>query len=172
MKERAKDLLKTPGKGFVYKLTDEALKNKELFLALLEISLGNEKPYAWRACWIMRHIAKENPEMIKAHIPAILDAFNSFPYDSQKGIYLQICATLAIDNPNTGHLIDFCFLALKTEYKHMYLQLYALQFLMAITKKYPELNEELILALEQNQFKSKYLKRKSKAYIRELKGML
>lgn len=122
---------------------------KSMFNKMVRLSMKNEKNYSWRAAWLLSRsmikndprcrpfilkIIKSIPEKEAGHQRELLKIINKFNWTKkQEGILFDICVKLWID--------------IKVKSGTRY---YAMEILLKISKKYPELKNEINYLFEDN----------------------
>jgi hypothetical protein len=167
-----KEDLKTVSKIKIEAWKNKALNNTDYFDTAVKIGLTKEKPYCWRCAWIIFKAAEKKPELLNAYIGPIINSLNNFKYDSQIGGFLK-CLTYAIEIEEDllGILTDYCIKIIYDTQRPSHNKYYAMQLLLRIAKKYPDLAREFRLIIEENlpYFEKPYLKKFGKNAIQKLK---
>ena len=130
------------------------LDSKEsIFNKIVDLSMKNEKNYSWRAAWLLSRSMTKNdsryrPFILKiiksisekeaGHQRELLKIINKFNWTKkQEGILFAICVKLWVD------------IKLKSGTRY-----YAMEILLKISKKYPELKNEINYLFENNYLKN------------------
>ncbi len=168
-----KEDLKTVSKIKIDQWKNKALNNPLYFETAIRIGLTNQKPYCWRCAWIISKVTIENKTMVQPYISQIIHSLDNFTYDSQIGGFLKtlsICG--GIEDDKMGILADYCIKIIFDTQRPSHNKYYAIQILIIIAKKYPELSREFSLVIEQNLpfFAKPYLRKFGKEAILKLKS--
>ena len=126
---------------------------ESIFNKMVGLSMKNDKNYSWRAAWLLSRsmtkndprcrpfvlkIIKSIPEKEAGHQRELLKIINKFNWTKkQEGILFDICVKLWID--------------IKVKSGTRY---YAMEILLKISKKYPELKNEINYLFEDNYLKN------------------
>ncbi len=140
-------------------------------MPLIKIGLTNEKPYCWRCSWIIYRVTMVSTSL-KPYIRQIINSLDSLTYDSKIGGFFKtfsICGS--IDENQMGCLADYCIKIIFDTQRLSHNKYYAIQILLIIAKKYPELSREFSLVIEENLsfFTKPYLRKFGKELIVKLK---
>jgi len=168
-----KEDLKSVSKIKIENWRDKALENIEYFKTALKLGLTNEKPYSWRCAWIVHKATEKDKTLIKPFIDQIINNLNNFKHDSQIGGFLKALTYIDdIHEDYLGILADFCIKIIYDSQKPSHNKYYAIQLLIKIAKKFPDLAREFSLIIEENRpyFEKPYLKKYSKEALIKLKG--
>jgi hypothetical protein len=171
-KEIKEDHLKA-SKITIEKSKIKALNNKDYFDALVKLGLTDQKPYCWRCSWVISKIAMIDNSLIYPYIRQIINLLDGFKYDSQIGGFLKTLSLCGqIDEDQMGILADYCIKIIFDTQRPSHNKYYAIQILLKISKKYPELAREFSLVIEENlpYFTKPYLKKFGKGSLVILRG--
>ena len=117
-------------------------KHPELFNQVIEASLGNEQPVAWRSAWLIFHYMKSNDERLRPHINSILSALPG-KCDGHQRELLKILNRMELDEKQEGVLFDICVTIWEEIDKSSSVRGTAFQTILSIVNKYPELKGEI-----------------------------
>lgn len=127
-------------------LKDDLISYIELhpnyFPELVKLSISSKQPYSWRAAWLLWSCMKNNDLRIRKHIKKIIDILPYRP-DNQQRELLMVLQRMEIDTKYEGLLFDSCTKIWVTVSKNPSLRYNAFKILLAISKKYPDLSNEL-----------------------------
>jgi hypothetical protein len=163
--------LKSVSKVKIEQWRNKALNNMEYFKAAIKIGLSDEKPYSWRCGWIISKVAEKNTSLIEPFIGQIIKSLNSFRYDSQIGGFLKALTYVqGIEADLLGILADYCIKIIFDTQRPSHNKYYAMQLLVGIAKKFPDLSREFILVIQENMpyYEKNYLKKYATLYIQQL----
>lgn len=166
--------LKSVSKIKIEQWKDKALNDKNYFEAAVKIGLTNEKPYSWRCSWIIAKVSAIDSSLIVPYIEQIINTLNHFKYDSQIGGFLKTLTYInEIDEEYLGLLTDYCIKIIYDTQRPSHNKYYAIQLLMRIAKKYPDLAREFSMVIEENYpyFEKPYLKKYAKKQLNDLKNI-
>jgi hypothetical protein len=142
------DLLREYSKAHVAFLAKKIGPNQEDFDALIALFLGDECRVVHRAAWVISHCADEHPWLIKKHIEVLLLNLQKPVGDPVKRNTLRVLRYVDIPEDLMGIAADICFEFLLSGKEPVAVKIHAMTILHSIVKKYPELKEELKVAIE------------------------
>lgn len=143
-----KQCLDVSSKTQVNVLIEAIQKNQSLLKHVYTLAVSNEHPYAWRASWTLVHLTNSSPDLVKPFVFQIIRDINHLKIDRQVASFLQILTKIDFPTDEAGHLFDLAVRILHDTKKQMYFKLYALQFLIKFVDRVPELIQELLLSVE------------------------
>ena len=117
-------------------------KNPNLFDETIKISLGNTKPQAWRAAWLIKHYMNLNDKRVVPHINSILKVISK-KMDGHQREFLKIIMEMELTGKQEGIFFDRCITIWEDINKSSSVRGTALLVLIEIAKKYPELITEI-----------------------------
>jgi len=121
----------------------EKIKSEETnFHKLLQWSLLDEQPLAWRATWLLRQITAKNDSRIALVISEVIAGYPGFNH-SQRREWLKLLSNQNFTEEQEGELYDLCLSEWKNIANQPALRASAIDLLFTILKKYPELTNEL-----------------------------
>jgi hypothetical protein len=158
-------------KTFTVMLANEIVKDNEWLALLTEIMFEDVSPCNWRAAWVIDHVHQQAPELLDEWLPQFIAALPTVKSDGVKRIILRMATQLPVEQLEDGELIDLCFKWLKASTTPIASRAHCMQILHVVTKKYPELGNELALILEDIAITgSTGEKNKARKILKELKG--
>ena len=166
-----KEDLKSVSKIKIEAWRNKALDNHEYFDTALKIGLTNEKPYCWRCAWIIFKASEKKPELLNPYITRIINSLENFRFDSQIGGFLKtLTYAVEIDEELLGLLTNYCIKIIYDTQRPSHNKYYAIQLLLKIAKKFPDLSREFTLVIEENlpYYERPYLKRFARNAIKNL----
>jgi hypothetical protein len=142
----------------------------ERFDTLLNLTLFEKDPLAWRAAWILDGSDEQHPGLASPYLHKIIQ---NLPQLESKGALrslLRLLCRFDIQEEDQGLLIDLSFGYLVSELYPVAVKVHAMQIIYKHTLIYPELKEELITVIEdQVENNSVGFKSRGKRIIRQLK---
>ena len=114
---------------------------------LIQLATSNKPPHSARAAWLLSKVATKEGAAIKGHI---IQIFQILPVvkDGQKRDLLNVLRQIDLTEQEEGILYDICVTIWTDLSKIPSARLNAFKCMVAICKKYPDLNQELILLTE------------------------
>jgi len=129
-------------------LIEEVIKSETLFGELLELSLHEKDPLAWRACWVLDGSDERNPELAQTYIPTIIKALPDLESRGTLRSLLRMLCRHEIPEEQQGLLIDLCFSYLVSELYPLAVKAHAMMIIYNHVLIYPELKDEFITVME------------------------
>ncbi|HHH52717.1 MAG TPA: hypothetical protein ENK91_03595 [Bacteroidetes bacterium] len=123
-------------------MTEWMEQNPEHFDRLISLSLGHNKPFNWRAAWLINHIIKTNDSRIRKYTDSFIDTIDDKNDGHQREI-LKILFLMKLDEEQEGKLFNKCMDIWEKIGKSSSVRIKAFEFLMKTASKYPELKNEL-----------------------------
>lgn len=120
------------------------LKNTpDAFIPLLELGVTNKK-IAWKAAWLVGHVATDFDPRIVPFIEPMLTKIGSFPQGQQRQILLLLLK-MQLNDAQEGRLFDTCLQIWENIKLIPSTRITAMKFILKTVKKYPELKPEVSL---------------------------
>jgi hypothetical protein len=123
--------------------------HQEDFPELITLSLSDKQPYSWRASWLLWSCMDDNDKRIQRHIKTIIDILPD-RQDNQQRELLMVLERMELDHKCEGQLFDNCTSIWKNINKNPSLRFHAFKILIVISKKHPELLNEIKSLTETN----------------------
>lgn len=128
-----------------YVCTDKA-RVKELF----DIFLNSEYRINQRAAWPLSYVAVNNPEMIAAYFPKLIQKLKSKnEHPAIPRNILRIFQEIEIPEKYHGVLVDLCFNFIMDHSHPVAVRAFAITVAANICVHYPELKNELMIILDE-----------------------
>ncbi len=144
------EILKEHNKEHALKIADYACSSKKSFKELMKCFMSNEYRLAQRAAWSVSWAAKKKPEMIEPYIKDLVAALR------KKNIHnavirnsVRILETIEIPEQFHGEVMNACFSFIETPSTPVAIKAFSLTTLFNLSKKYPEIKNELRLIIEE-----------------------
>ena len=120
------------------------------FEEAIKLAIADKHPYSWRAAWLLWSCMEKNDKRIRKYIK---DIVTILPYrkDNQKRELLKILEQMEIKNEFEGLLFNHCVAIWEKTGKQPSVRFNAFKILAKITRRHPELFQEIIL-LTQKQY--------------------
>lgn len=142
------DLLREFSKTHTVAIARKIGANQEDFDELIKLFLGKEYRVTQRAAWVVSHCADEHPWLIEKHIEPMILNLQKPVNDAVKRNTLRVLRYVEIPEDLMGIAADICFKYLLSGKEPVAVKVHAMDVLFNITRKFPELKEELKLAIE------------------------
>ena len=114
------------------------------FPELIELSISDKQPYSWRAAWLLSSCMNNNDPRVKSHIQKIINLLPTIENSQQRAL-LKVLEKMEIESEYEGPLFDTCTIIWKNIHNTATLRFQAFKIMIAISKKYPDLSNEIIL---------------------------
>ena len=120
----------------------------EDFKECVRIASSTKQPQAWRGAWILNHCIQDNDIRVRDFIPAFLEVIN-YTIDGHQREILKILLRMDLDEDQEGLLFDACLHIWEAVGKSSSVRITAFKVLSGITRKYPDLLNELEFAVQE-----------------------
>lgn len=117
-------------------------EHSDNFDELLLLSLSDKQPYSWKAAQLLLNCMIDNDPFLRPYTGKIVDLL-LVVCESQQRIFLMILQRMEINSEYEGRLFDICVSIWKDLKVHPSLRGNALWVIFKISKKYPELLNEI-----------------------------
>lgn len=115
---------------------------------LYDLAKHRDAEFNNRVSWVFNHTIESEPEWI---VPYLNDIIDWLPHknDSTQRNMLRAVTCYGVPHKQEGLWIDFCFDILLNPDKAVAVKVHAMEIAFRLTKKYPDLKDELRAVLEQ-----------------------
>ncbi len=142
------------------------------FSSCLDIALHEKDPLGWRATWVLDGCDERNPGLAANHISTIAHKLPELKSMGTIRSLLRLLCRYDIAEDDQGMLIDLCFSYLISELYPLAVKVHAMQIIYNHVLIYPELKNELITVIEdQEDNNSVGFKSRGRRIIRQLEKM-
>jgi hypothetical protein len=131
-------------------LAQEALSNPELLDALFQVLLTGQEQYARTSAEVLRHVSDHDPTVAQPYIDQLIERINTATHPGITRCIFRLFQRARFTEDQEGTLIEVGFEHLNNRNNPIAIRVFAMSTLANITKKYPELHEELIAVLQDN----------------------
>ncbi len=122
--------------------------DKKEFKKIVEIIYKEKAPLPHRASWLLAVINEWHPEMLQPYLSKFIDTIEHFPVDGIKRNMACVLARQEIPEKLQGKAVDVCFRLLLSPTETVVVKTEAMQIIANIAHHYPDLKQELKLAIE------------------------
>jgi hypothetical protein len=129
-------------------LVSEVIKSEHHFRELLEISLQEKDPLAWRASWVLDGSDEKKPGLARPYISQIVEALPDLKSMGTLRSLLRLLCRYDIPEDQQGLLIDLCFNYLVSQLYPLAVKAHAMMIIYQHVLIYPELKDEFITVME------------------------
>jgi len=126
----------------------EVGRSREKFQTLLELTLYEKDPLAWRAAWILDGSDEQQPGMAGSSLSTIVQRLPRLESKGALRSLLRMLCRYEIPEDDQGLLVDLCFSYMLSELYPVAVKVHAMQIIYNHTLIYPELKDELVTVIE------------------------
>ena len=123
-------------------------RSEDNFRILLEFSLYEKDPLAWRASWILDGSDEQHPGRADPHISRIIQTLPGLESKGSLRTLLRMLTRYEIPEEDQGLLIDLCFRYMVSELYPVAVKVHAMQIIYNHVLLYPELKDELVTVIQ------------------------
>lgn len=123
-------------------------KNPTEFKKIIDIIYKEKAPLPHRASWLLAVINDKHPELLQPYLSKFIDTIEQFQVDGVKRNMMNVLAKHHIPGKLQGKAVDVCFRLLLSPDETVVVKTEAMQTIANITMHYPELKNELKLAID------------------------
>jgi hypothetical protein len=116
----------------------------EDFDEAIKLAISDKQPYSWRASWLLWSCMDKNDKRIRRHKHKIINILPN-RQDNQQRELLMVLQRMALDSKYEGKLFDTCTKIWGNINKNPSLRFHAFKIMVNISKKHPDLSNELWL---------------------------
>lgn len=127
--------------------------NPEYFDETLQLAISDKQPYSWRAAFSLWGSIEENDLRIQKHIKSIVNCIPGKKDGHQREL-LKILYKMEISEKYEGRIFDICMNLWEQINKNPSVRMTAFKFIWKISKKHPELSEEINLITQEHYLES------------------
>jgi len=136
-------------KAITQKVVDELIARPEGITELIQLFQGKNQHISNYTGWILSYIGEQNPSLIVKHLPIIIQKLDNT--DNNPALIRNVFRTLqfvVIPEKNEGYVLTKGFEFLNNNNSPIAVKVFAMTVLFNLSKKYPEIQNELKLSLE------------------------
>lgn len=123
-------------------------KDAKEFKKIIDIIYKEKAPLPQRASWLLAVVNDHHPELLKPYLSKFIDSIEQFQVDGIRRNMMGVLAKHEIPEKLQGKAVDVCFRLLLSPTEKVAVKVEAMQTIANVTKQYPELKQELKLAIE------------------------
>ncbi len=127
--------------------------NPEYFEEAIQLAISDKQPYSWRAAFSLWGTIEENDKRIKRHIESIVNCIQEKEDGHQREL-LKILYKMEISEKYEGKIFDICMNLWEQISKNPSVRMTAFKFILKISKKHPELLEEISFLTQEQYLES------------------
>jgi len=121
--------------------------NPKKVVEVIQLAKSNKPPHSSRAAYLLSKIITKNSIDIEQHVVQILDIL-PLVEDGQQRDLINVLNEITLSEEEEGILYDLCISFWSDLNKIPSIRFNAFRYILKTCKKYPELNNELILLTE------------------------
>jgi len=119
------------------------IKSHQIYFSeLIKLSISDKQPYSWRAAWLLWSCMDNNDKRIRRYISKIIDILPD-RQDNQQRELLMILQRMELHTKHEGQLFESCAKIWGNVNKNTSLRCNAFKIMIALSKKYPDLLNEI-----------------------------
>ena len=126
----------------------EVGQSEEKFQTLLELTLHEKDPLAWRAAWILDGSDEQLPGLASGSVSTIIQRLPQLESKGALRSLLRLLCRYEVAEDDQGMLVDLCFSYMVSELYPVAVKVHAMQIIYNHTLIYPELKDELVTVIE------------------------
>lgn len=115
---------------------------------IVELIYKAKAPIPHRASWLLSAVNEQHPELLRPYLSKFVDTIESFQVDGVKRNMINVLASHQIPEKIQGKAVDVCFRLLLSPSETVVVKTQAMQVLANISEEYPELKQELKIAID------------------------
>jgi hypothetical protein len=142
------ELMKAHNRHNAERIAKKIGKDAAEFKKIIELIYKAPPPIPQRASWLLAVINDWHPELLQPYLSKFIDTIEQFKVDGIKRNMMCVLARQTIPEELQGKAVDVCFRLLLSSDETVVVKTEAMQTLANITKGYPELKNELKMAIE------------------------
>lgn len=124
-----------------------------LFDYLLQMSLSDKEPLAWRAAWLLWGVMKKNDKRVQPFVAEMIRILPLRKNNIQREL-LKIIQGCDVPEDLQGEMFDECMKLWRDPANQPSVRWYALKWLLAMAEKYPELKNEVQASMDEETINS------------------
>lgn len=117
-------------------------EHPEVFEEAIQLAVANKQPYSWRASWLLLSVMEVNDARLQGSVQLIMDALPNLKDGQQRELF-KILYKMDLDEDFEGRLFCLCVDVWEKIHKQPSVRWNALQLILKITKKHPDLYHEI-----------------------------
>jgi hypothetical protein len=115
----------------------------EDFDEAIKLAISNKQPYSWRAAWLLWSCMDYNDQRLQKYLKKIIDTLPTTS-DNQLRELLLILQRMELKDDYSGKLLNICVNVWEKIGKQPSVRINAFKLIVKITKKHPDLKDEVI----------------------------
>ncbi|MDR2009161.1 MAG: hypothetical protein LBQ22_01595 [Bacteroidales bacterium] len=124
------------------------IKGKPELLRSFVMYISSNTKEAWRASWVLAYYSSKYHEDLNPYADEIIRALKKINIDGHIRETLKILQNLDLSEEQTSEVFDICYDLLLDNHRKPSVRSIAFQFLLKVSKEYPELKNEIIAIFE------------------------
>jgi hypothetical protein len=142
-------ILKQHSKKNVVLISQYIGSDKNKFSVLMDLFFNGEYRITQRSAWVVSHCIDEYPKLLTPYVKKmILNLQNDSIHITVKRNTLRLFQNREIPEGLQGMVVDICFNFLLSQNEPVAVKVFSMTVLGNIAQKWPELNNELRMAIE------------------------
>jgi hypothetical protein len=129
-------------------LASEIDDSQERFDELMTLFLSDDQLVAQRAAWVASHCTDVHPWLVMKHLKPMIENLHNPVHDAIKRNSLRMMRHVEIPEELMGAVADICFKFLNSAKEAIAVKVFAMDVLLNIVGKFPEMKEELKISIK------------------------
>jgi hypothetical protein len=125
----------------------------EYFTEAIELAVSDKQPFSWRAASLVWSCMDENDRRVRPYIKSIVKCIKDKKDGHQREL-LKILYKMDIDDKYEGRIFDICMNLWEQTGKDPSVRMTAFKYIIKISRKYPELMEEVAILTQDHYLES------------------
>lgn len=145
-----KALLEEHSKEQTMKIVEYLGTDKARIAELMDIFFVEDYRLNQRASWVVHHLSERHPEQLEPYLPKMVENLNNPLHDAVLRNTLRYFEKIDLPEDLMGPVADKCFEFLSSHEQPIAIRVFSMGTLFKISTKYPELQAELALIIEEH----------------------
>lgn len=140
--------LQHPSQKGMTPLIDRFLVDPNFSGLVVNMALGDDHPYSWRASWVMKFAFRQEPSTWTPYLELITSSLPELKTHQQIGSFIPALTQCDLTEEQGDRLLNLAIDELEKERETEYTKAHAVDVLHKYVKHYPELASEFCLITE------------------------
>ncbi len=133
----------------VNQLVQEVLSSDVLFAEMVQCAISNHRVQGPKAAWVIAHATAIDPRMANLFLKQWRETLDKTLNPSVQREILKIISHCSLPEEMEGWFLNKCFMILQSPTTEVAAKYHSISFILAQTKRFPELKLELVSILEE-----------------------
>jgi len=141
----------------------------EDFTEAINLAVTDKQPYSWRAAWLLWSCMEKNDKRVQPYVNRIIAAIPKRGENQQRELFI-ILQKMELTKRQEGVLFNTCVNVWEQLHKQASVRVNAFKLIVKITKKYPDLWNE-VTVLTRNEYLETLSPAVKKAVVKLMQGL-